>query len=96
LLPDGKRKTALQRAAEAVFEEFSNRCLPLDCKAGMAYAEILSLSRRVGRPISVEDAQIAAIARRNSLRLSTRNISDFDFVNGLDLIDPWQQGDPGV
>ncbi len=94
LLPDGKRKTALRRAAEAVFDEFSVRCLPLDCEAAVEYARILSLSKRAGRPISVEDAQIAAIARRNSLKLTTRNVSDFNFLNDLDLINPWLEEVP--
>jgi len=94
LLPDGKRKTSLLRAAEAIFDEFSARCLPLDCETAVEYAKILSFSKRAGRPISVEDAQIAAIARQNSLKLTTRNVSDFDFLNDLDLINPWQEGVP--
>ncbi len=94
LLPDGKRRTALRRAAEAIFDEFSARCLPLDCEAAIEYAKILSLSKRAGRPISVEDAQIAAIAYRKSLRLSTRNVADFNFLNDLDLINPWQEEVP--
>lgn len=94
LLPDGKRKTALQRAAQVVFDEFSGRCLPLDCGTTVEYAAILSLAKRAGHPISVEDAQIAAIACRNSLKLATRNVSAFDCLKDLDLIDPWQEKAP--
>jgi predicted nucleic acid-binding protein len=62
MLPDGKRKAALQRAARVVMDEFSSRCLPLDCETAVAYAKILSQCKTVGRPMSVEDAQKAAIA----------------------------------
>jgi predicted nucleic acid-binding protein len=91
LLPDGKRKTALQRAAQVVIQAFSSRCLPLDCAATVAYAEIQSQSKIAGRPMSVEDAQIAAIAYEHSLTLVTRNVADFDFLSGLDLLDPWHE-----
>lgn len=90
LLPHGQRKAALFRAAQAMFEAFASRCLPLDCKATVEYARILSLSKSSGRPISVEVAQIAAIAYRHSLQLATRNVSDFDFLSDLELVNPWQ------
>ncbi|EIC21690.1 type II toxin-antitoxin system VapC family toxin [Thiorhodovibrio frisius] len=90
LLPDGKRKAGLQRAAQVVIQEFSSRCLPLDCAATVAYAKIRSQSKIAGRPMSVEDAQIAAIASENSLALVTRNVADFDFLADLRLVNPWQ------
>lgn len=89
-LPDGRRKTALRWAADLIFEEFADRCLPLDCTAAREYGRILSLSEDAGRPMSVEDAQIAAIACRNSLKLGTRNVSDFDFLAELEVVDPWR------
>ncbi len=91
LLPHGRRRTALSKAAQAVFEALASRCLPLDCQATVDYARILSLSKTSGRPISVEDAQIAAIAYRHSLQLATRNVSDFDFLSDLELVNPWQE-----
>jgi hypothetical protein len=90
LLPDGKRKAALQRAAQVVIDEFSSRCLPLDCETTTAYAKLLSQAKIAGRPMSVEDAQIAAIACQNSLKLVTRNVLDFDFLTDLHLLNPWQ------
>ena len=44
---------------------------------------------KLGSPISVEDAQIAAIARVGGLVLATRNVKDFKGVEGLRIIDPW-------
>lgn len=90
LLPEGKRRTALHRAAELIFAELAGRCLPLDCDCTARYARILALSRRAGRPMAVEDAQIAAIAHRHGMALATRNLSDFDWLEDLELVDPWQ------
>jgi predicted nucleic acid-binding protein len=90
VLPPGKRKNALKNAAEILFEPFASRCLALDCEAAVEYARVLSTSKRLGRPVSVEDAQIAAIAYRYSLGLATRNLSDFDFLDDLRLLNPWE------
>ena len=43
---------------------------------------------RVGRPISVADAQIASVCRKLHAALATRNVRDFEHV-GLELVDPW-------
>ena len=91
LMPDGQRKTGLQQAAQAMFaEEFVGRCLPFDGAAATCYARIVSLRTRIGRPISVEDAQIAAIAVAHGLVLATRNERDFQQIDGLVVVNPWQ------
>ena len=90
LLPAGKRKELLLDLAEQMFQEdFSDRCLPFDCEAAFEYALIVAERNRQGRPISVEDAQIAAIAGTAGLALATRNTKDFSGVKGLKLVDPW-------
>lgn len=90
LMPDGLRKLGLQRAAEAMFaEEFVGRCLPFDGQAATYYAHIVALRTSLGRPISVEDAQIAAIALAHSLVLATRNERDFELIDGLSVVNPW-------
>lgn len=90
LLPDGKRKLGLQTAAVAMFaEEFAGRCLPFDEAAATHCAAIVSLRYQRGRPISVEDAQIAAIALAHDLTLATRNEKDFDGIEGLSVVNPW-------
>jgi toxin FitB len=91
LLPDGKRKKLLLDLAEQMFkEDFPGRCLPFDCEAAGEYALIVSERNRKGHPISVEDAQIAAIARTADLTLATRNTKDFSDITGLKLVDPWK------
>jgi len=90
LLPSGKRKTALQEAAQAMLEEdFAGRCLSFDAEAAKHYGDIVAQRTGLGRPISVEDAQIAAIARSRGLRLATRNVKDFEQIDSLSLINPW-------
>lgn len=91
LLPDGKRKWALVGAASQMFEnDFAMRCLPFDCEAADAYALIVSQRNRKGRQISVEDAQIAAIALTADLTLATRNVKDFFGIEKLQIINPWE------
>lgn len=90
LMPSGKRQAALVRAARAMFEEdFAGRCLAFDEAAAVHYARIVSVRMQLGRPTSVEDAQIAAIALANDMVLATRNTADFAQIEGLDLVNPW-------
>lgn len=90
LMPAGKRQAALSQAARAMFEEdFAGRCLPFDEFAAICYARIVSTRTRMGRPISVEDAQIAAIALANRMLLATRNTRDFEGIEGLSVANPW-------
>jgi predicted nucleic acid-binding protein len=46
-------------------------------------------TRKIGRPISQIDAQIAAIARRHNATLATRNVDDFTECD-IDIVDPWK------
>lgn len=91
LLPAGKKRSALSEVARTMFEqEFHGLNLAFDEQAAPGYAAIVALRGRRGRPISVEDAQIAAIAVHHRVPLATRNTKDFALVPGLDLIDPWE------
>jgi predicted nucleic acid-binding protein len=91
LMPEGKRKQGLMDVATAMFDEdFANRCLPFDSDAANHYANIIAERTRQGSPISVEDAQIASIARANNLSISTRNGKDFAGIEGLTVVNPWR------
>lgn len=90
LMPAGQRQRALAQAAQAMFEEdFAGHCLPFDEVAASHYARIVSSRTRMGRPISVEDAQIAATALAQGLPLATRNTADFEGIDGLAVVNPW-------
>jgi hypothetical protein len=91
LLPNGKRKDTLLDLTEQMFvNDFSGQCLSFDCDAAREYSLIVAKRQRIGHPISVEDAQIAAIARVGGLTLSTRNIRDFIEIEDLKIFNPWQ------
>ncbi len=93
LMPPGKRQEALSQAARAMFaEDFAGRCLPFDEDAARQYARIISVRMRAGQPISVEDAQIAAIALAYRMPLATRNTADFKLIDGLEVVNPWNDG----
>ena len=93
LMPPGKRQEALSQAARAMFaEDFAGRCLPFDEDAARQYARIVSVRMRAGQPISVEDAQIAAIALAYRMPLATRNTADFKLIDGLEVVNPWNDG----
>ncbi|OYY93655.1 MAG: VapC toxin family PIN domain ribonuclease [Hydrogenophilales bacterium 28-61-23] len=90
LLPDGKRRDALAAAARQMFEEdFAARCLPFDSVAAEHFARLIAERRRIGRPITTQDAQIAASALANDMPLVTRNTDGFKAIPGLALVDPW-------
>ena len=52
ILPGGRRKQALEIAAEKIFALFSSCILPFDSLAAHAYAAIIAKSRKAGRPIN--------------------------------------------
>ncbi len=89
LLPEGKRKHQLADAAKEIFAMFEERCLDYTCYASPFYVAIAAYSKEIGRPMSVEDMLIAAIARANHATLVTRNTVDFNFLPNLTLINPW-------
>ena len=89
LLPEGRRKQGLQAVAVRILAEFHGRCLAFDERAASRYAELVSARRRAGRSISVEDAQIAAMALAGGLVLATRNVVDFQGIEGLSVVDPF-------
>ena len=56
--------------------------------AAAYYGEIASAREEQGSPISMADAQIAAICRRFAACLVTRNTKDF-IDTGITLLNPW-------
>lgn len=89
LLPAGRRRARLHQEIEAMLtEDFADAVLPFDEPASEAYAAVVADRRRLGRPISVPDAQITAICLSCDAALATRNVRDFDDT-GVTVIDPW-------
>ena len=91
LLPPGKRRTALAEAADQLFEQdFAGHCPVFDTAAAKNYAVIVAARTQQGQPISTEDAQISAIALAAGLTVATRNTHDFENIDGLMQVNPWQ------
>ena len=90
LLAAGKRRDALARAAQQIFEEeFAGRCLVFNSQSAEQFALVVAQRKRMGRPIDAVDAQIAAIALAANLKLVTRNTKDFAGIDSLGVINPW-------
>lgn len=91
LLPKGRRRVALASAVEAMFEEdFAGRILPFDSDAARVFPKIAAARRGSGRPITLFDAQIAAIARSRGATIATRNTGDFEEC-GVTVLNPWNE-----
>jgi toxin FitB len=91
-LPEGRRRTALAAAAEAMFaEDFAGRILPFEAAAAACYPDIVLTRGRAGRPIEKFDALIAAIALAAGAEIATRDTGGLVGC-GLTLIDPWTAG----
>jgi len=89
-LPAGRRKGRLSEAIHGLLEEdLDGRVEPFDATAATHYAALVSDHETAGHPISVADAQTAAICRKLHATLATRNTSDFKDT-GIELLDPWQ------
>jgi predicted nucleic acid-binding protein len=88
-LPDGRQKTDLAMALDAmIVEDFDHRVAAFDEPAAAHYADIVVVRERAGRPISVADAQIAAICRSHGASLATRNVDDFADTRVV-IANPW-------
>lgn len=89
--PSGRKRDELMARIATFFDTgFQGQILPFDGPCAALYGEIRHGREAVGKPISVEDAMIAATARAFGAQvIVTRNIKDFEGC-GVPLIDPWQ------
>lgn len=86
-LPEGRKQRKLSDALSLVRERFSYRTYPFSVASALIYADVMLRAREAGLAISISDAQIAAVARENGIKLATRNIGDFA-TTGLVLTRP--------
>ncbi len=89
-LPKGQRRQLLQsRFEQFVSQGFAQNIIDFDESAARAYAEIMGIRKEKGRPMSLPDGQIAAIAQTHHLSLATRNVTDFEDC-GIEIINPFE------
>ncbi|MGH3844660.1 MAG: type II toxin-antitoxin system VapC family toxin [Pseudonocardiaceae bacterium] len=85
----GRRNRALAEAVHALInDDFRGRVEPFDTHAAAQYAIVVTVREKLGRPITVADAQIAAICRSRDTVLATRNTRDFEDTD-IELVNPW-------
>lgn len=90
ILPEGNRRYLLEDAFNrAIKEAFKHRILFFDEAAAHVYGKMMSDRKQLGRPLSILDGQIAAIAFIHGATLATRNIRDFSDCK-LDLFNPFE------
>lgn len=63
---------------------FEGRTLPVEIEVARIAAQL-----HVPQPAPVSDALIAATAMAHSMTVVTRNTSDFNRFDGLDVLNPW-------
>jgi predicted nucleic acid-binding protein len=91
-MADGKKRIELGARIDGFFDAaFPDQVLRFDRLCAAAYGEIRRSREAAGKPITAEDAMIAAIARAYGVEaLATRNTRDFDDC-GVPLVDPWSR-----
>ena len=88
-LPAGRRRRLLRnRFEQFTARGFDGRVLAFDETAARTYGDIMASRRKMGRPVTVPDGQISAIARVNGFMIATRNTADFEDC-GVDLVNPF-------
>lgn len=90
-LPAGQRRARLERGLDEALRGFEDRILGFTTTTALRYGAVTGRRARLGRPISIADAQIAAICLEAGATLATRNSKDFDGTD-VDIIDPWHAG----
>jgi predicted nucleic acid-binding protein len=89
-MPRGRRRADLERWLQALIaEDFVDRILDFDVAAALIYGKLVAEALARGRPPTVGDAQIAAVARREGMAVATRDVYDFEPL-GVRIIDPWR------
>jgi predicted nucleic acid-binding protein len=92
ILPQGRRRLHLEQGFERVVAEaFSGRILVFDEEAARNYGVVMGRRRAIGRPLSIQDGQIASIARAKGFAVATRNVRDF-VECGVEVINPFELG----
>jgi toxin FitB len=91
LIQSARKRGLLSSYRQVVDEAFAGRILAFDAGAAEDYGELMARLAGQGKPMSLIDAMIAAIARTNGATLATRNTDHFLRAD-IPLIDPFGAG----
>lgn len=93
LMPEGRKRERLAAVVKRFCGDFVTRTLDFGVVAALQYSGIVAERRKAGRPIGVQDAMIAAIARSRGAVVATRNVKDFEGT-GVTVVNPWNYPSP--
>jgi len=89
-MDQGRKRAELESKIDRLVEvELQDRIESFDLAAADMIPRVISERNGLGRPITMEDAMIAAICLTRRAVLATRNTKDFDEI-GITLINPWK------
>jgi len=90
LLPNGRRRQALELAFEQLLtEDLEERVLDFDRSAAEAAAGLAAERQRNGRTVDMRDTQIAGIVIARRATLATRNVKHFADLTA-EVVNPWE------
>ena len=85
---DSPRRIRLAEWFRSLCRDFADRILPFDEHVAILWGHHMGDALRVGRPMALDDAKIAATALYHGMTLVTRNVRDMaDF--GVEIINPF-------
>ena len=90
LLPNGRRRKALELAFEQLLaEDLEERILDFDRPAAEAAARLAAERQKNGRTVDMRDKQIAGTVIARRATLATRNVKHFADLTA-DVVNPWE------
>ena len=87
-LPVNKKKHELLLLVYIKIPElFKNRIISIDKELSLEWGKMRARSTRT---LPIADSQIAATALLYNMTLVTRNTNDFEDIEGINLLNPWE------
>ncbi len=85
IMPIGKKRKIVEMFLYAEVANFP--ILAYNKQSATIHAQIRANCRKKGKTLAFADSQIASIAMANNAVLVTRNVSDFEGIKGLNVVD---------
>ena len=87
-LPASKKKHELSIwLYSTVFKWFYKRIIKFDSEIALTWGKIRA---KAGRTLPYFDSLIAATAIANNMCLVTKNVKDFEDIEGINILNPWE------
>ena len=87
-LSAGRKRSALELWLQELVAALEGRILSFNERTAFTWADLEAELERAGRKLPIIDSYIAAIARRHSMTIATRNTRDFERT-GVRTVNPF-------